>query len=41
MDCFKAKALQVNYKPVVSIKAMRLNEKDDKDIQTAIKKIPI
>ncbi len=31
------KALQVNYRPVANIKAIKLNQKGDKDIQAAIK----
>ncbi|RZH78497.1 protein rep, partial [Staphylococcus aureus] len=31
------KALQVNYRPVANIKAIKPNQKGDKDIQAAIK----
>ena len=37
MDRFMAKALQVNYRPVANIKAIKPNQKGDKDIEAAIK----
>ena len=37
MGRFMEKALQVDYRPVANIKAIKPNQKGDKDIQEAIK----